>query len=193
MPAHRCHKTASLSALLLSVLLAGCFSFENYQGPRMDPLLNTGLESTPAFPNLKLAVMLSENAKKTLQITYQGSMYGGYSAREYIDKMYAVYRRNFQTVIQVERAEDARQANVDLIAVIDDYAPKMGFVNRQETTVIFLTLDNRKIDEIKAAFEKRMGWNTKKDVEAFSVAINGQLEEGMRKSRALADFAQERP
>jgi len=160
-------------------------------GPRMDPYAGTGFESAPAaFPQLKLALILSENTKKTLQINNQSA--GSYDAKGWEDKMYGVYRRNFKSVVKVDFAEEARDSGADLIAILDDYSPKMGLVNREETTVIFLTLDNVKIDEIRAAHEQRMGFNIQAMVDAFSNAINGQVENGMRKSQALAEFAKTR-
>ncbi|MDD5629011.1 MAG: caspase family protein [Elusimicrobia bacterium] len=172
------------AALILLPLLSGCMSM----GPRLDPYAGTGLESLPpAFPDLRLAMVLSENTRKTLQMNRQGG--GSYDVQGWEDKMFGVYKRNFKEAFRTEDVEEARQSVADLIAIIDDYSPKMGFVNRQESTVIFLTKDNRKLDEIKAAHEQRMGFNVQAMVDAFSNSINRQIETGIRGSQALADFA----
>ncbi|MBI5240415.1 MAG: caspase family protein [Elusimicrobia bacterium] len=176
-----------LSAVILLPLLSGCMSM----GPRSDPYAGTGLESAPAaFPDLRLAMVLSENTRKTLEINRQSA--SAYDAPGWERKMFDVYKRNFKEAFRTEDVEEARQSNADLIAIIDDYSPKMGLVNREEVSVIFLTMDNRKLDEIRAAHEQRMGFNVQAMVDAFSSAVNGQVEKGIRDSAALAEFAKSR-
>ena len=173
-----------LAASLLLPLLAGCMSM----GPRSDPYMDAGLESEPAaFPDLRLAMVLSENTRKTLELNRQSA--SAYDAPGWERKMFGVYKRNFKEAFRTQDIEEARQSVADLIVIIDDYSPKMGLVNREEVSAIFLTKDDRKLDEVKAAHEQRMGFNVQAMVDAFSNAINGQVEKGIRGSAALAEFA----
>lgn len=183
-----------LSLASLAFLLVGCSNTMTGYPAHKDIYANLAVPSAPpAFPDLNLALVLSENAKNSMKTLHRDA-FSGFDAGAMVEKMYTPLRRNFKTVAVVERPEDARKANADLVVILDDYWPKYAFVCREERTLVFMTLDNQKIAEFKAAFEKTwLGTNVQAFMDLFSDTLNEQVETALRKSQALADFAKTRP
>lgn len=142
----------------------------------------------PAFPELTLAVMQSENTKAAIEYAYKGSAWSNFDPRALQEKERAMYRRNFKAVVQVERVQDARAVNADLVGLLDNFAA-VGRSTKLDYKTVFLTLDNQKIDEITASGEKSMAWNAGKQVEELTDEVLGKIEAGLRASSSLAEFA----
>lgn len=162
------------------------------QPKRQDTYAGMGMGSAPAaFPQLTLALLFSENTKNAIDYGYKGAAWGGFDPRRPQVMEKAMYQRHFKTVVNIDKAADARGINADVIALVDNFV-EAGRVTKADYRTVFLTLDNEKIDEITAHAEKSMGWNAGKAVEELVDEALRQLEASMRASLPMREFAKSR-
>lgn len=162
------------------------------QPQRRDTYAGMDMGAQPAaFPQLTLALLFSENTKNAIEYGYKGAAWGGFDPRRPQALERAMYQRHFKTVVQIERAADARGINADLIALVDNFA-EVGRNTKVDYKTVFLTVDNEKIDEVSAHAQRAMGWNAAKAVEEIVDEALRQIEASMRASLPLREFAKTR-
>ena len=161
--------------IVLLTLMPGCVE----PPERQEPLAGLGLQSgPPAYPNLTVALVLSENTKNTMQYAYKSGATMAYSPEKILEGQIEVYRRNFKAAVRVEKADEGRTINADLI-VVHDFFAEVGQSLRLDAGAILLTLDNQQVDKILIKTERPLPFIKSPGV--FGQAVEGAAEETLQK------------
>lgn len=188
-------RTSISVILVLSAITAmmGCAvsRSEEYR----DPLANIHIQSaSPAYPNIVLAVLISENTKKTIEDGRHGrSWKTAEELEKMLDQDIDVYRKNFKAVIRIDKFEDVSAVNANLVAVLD-WVAGIGDSAKSEKRAIFLTPDKQPIDTIKGQGIQPVGTfagpgSFKKATEQADATARGQLALALGSSLKLAEFS----
>jgi hypothetical protein len=183
-----------VTALLLLLLSGACLPVP-VQPVKQDPLAGTGLDQAPAYPDLTIAIVNSENTKNAIAFGYQGSLYAGFDPQQIVGRLYDIFRRNFRTAVRIERVEDAAAIKPDLVAVLDVFVQsKASF--RMDVSAIMLSPQKATIETLRSGGEKAFGMSgpggAGRVIDSVSQDTVRALEQALRNSRALAAFAQDR-
>lgn len=160
-----------------------------------DPLAGIHAQSASrAYPNLVLAVLVSENTKNTIEDGRHGRSWK--TAKE-LEKMLEmdidVYRRNFKAVIRIDKFEDAAAVHADLVVVLD-WVAAIGDSAKSRKQAIFLTVDKESIDTITGQSVQPVGTfagpdSFRKATERADAQARAQLASALAGSRKLSEFS----
>ncbi|MBF0329677.1 MAG: caspase family protein [Nitrospirae bacterium] len=189
----------------LSILFSFLFLFSGCETPltvpeRLDPL--SGLDIVrPAYKDMTVGIVISENTKRTVQFLHDARGYGSFDYEKINTLFTDFFRRNFKKAVRLEKIEDANMAQLDMIVIADLYV-NVDIHNVTElmpekvhaqidAALIILSLDHKQIDTIKGlgigALE-RPGYNPEKLIlEALD-----NLGVRLRSSMKLAEFLKAR-
>lgn len=165
------------------------------KGPgRLDPFAGIQMSKTPAYPNLSVALLLSENTKNSIQYGQEDGRSAWVDLAQIIEQDIEMYRKNFKTVVKIDKMADARSIDADLIVVIDTFfEPGIG-VN-MDGSLIVLDPNEREIDRIRGHSERSaasvMASPGAVVTEAFT-ELRNQLEDGLRASTKLREYSKSR-
>jgi hypothetical protein len=157
---------------------------------RQDPFAGIDMRKTPAYPHLSVALILTENAKKSMEYGQWGSQQAGFDFNQAMEQEIDLYRSNFKSVVKIEKMADAQIAGTDLIVILDTFI-EGGLSLKLEKTLIFLDPDQKEIDRVHAIYEHGMSI-TKGPAGAIAAVlseIRRQLEDGLRASVKLREYA----
>ncbi|OGW70343.1 MAG: hypothetical protein A3A88_09095 [Nitrospirae bacterium RIFCSPLOWO2_01_FULL_62_17] len=101
-----------------------------------------------------------------------------YSPEKILEGQIEVYRRNFKAAVRVEKADEGRTINADLI-VVHDFFAEVGQSLRLDAGAILLTLDNQQVDKILIKTERPLPFIKSPGV--FGQAVEGAAEETRQK------------
>lgn len=186
-----------LSALLLP--LAGCIAMPQMprQPVRQDPFAGIDIEKRlPAFPQLNLALFLSENTKNSVAFGRQGGAMGGFDIAPIVESKFELFKANFKSSVRIDRLSDAKTSQADLVALYDSFVEVKGSF-RLDVTVVFMDVDGKEIDRVQARGERAfgmlgLGQSPGGPIVQVVGDVNRALERDMRASVKLADFARAR-
>lgn len=187
---------SAIIILLVGMVLTGC-AVAPAPVEYRDPLAGINVQSSsPAYPNLVLALLLSENAKNAITHGIQGgSTWAKFEdPRKIIEKDIDIYRKNFKDVIKIDKLEDVSAINANLVAVLD-YVADVGLVTKSDKRAMFFTLDKQPIDTIKGQGIQPGStiWPGSdiegKTLERADAVARVQLESALRSSVKLAEFS----
>jgi len=161
---------------------------------RQDPYENLKLPATPAYPDLAVALLLSENTKNSIAYGRQGGQMAGVDVNPIHEQDIEMYRRNFKTVVKIDSLPEARTVGADLIIVIDRFV-KAGFSLSMECSLILVDPDGREIDKISAQSDSSSVEASKRNSPSTILSetmknLRTQLESGLRASEKLRAYAQ---
>lgn len=192
----KCNAISLISVVFIlsaMVVMAGCAASrsEEYR----DPLAGINMQSAfPAYPNLVLAVLISENTKSTIEDGRHGrSWKTAEELEKMLDEDIDVYRKNFKAVIRIDKFEDVTAVNANLVAVID-WVAGIGESAKSTKSTIFLTPDKQPIDTIKGQGIQPVGTfagpgSFRKATEQADTAARLQLSSALGRSVKLAEFS----
>ncbi|MBA3071091.1 MAG: hypothetical protein FP829_02835, partial [Nitrospirae bacterium] len=105
---------------------------------RVDPLAGLGVVTTPAYKDITVGVIASENTKKSYQFGRESLQWApaSFDLEGFFDKFSDIFRRNFKAAVKLERIEDAKMVQIDMIAVLDIYDTAVGAQVKTEASVI---------------------------------------------------------
>lgn len=187
------HKAALLCAVA-PLFLAGCMPQIPQQPVPRDPFAGLFDAAPPAYPNLTLAIFLSENTKNSVQYGKQSASLlpgGAQYAQSMLDQNFASLKRNFKSTVRIEKLEDTAKSGADLVAVMDWLVQnKTEF--RTHTGLVFMTLEGRTIDtiQIDASRPFSLSWsNPMKPYEEANAEAQEKLMAALRNCAPLVEFA----
>jgi hypothetical protein len=166
----------------------------------VDPLasLNLGASSRlPAYKNLSVALLLSENTRNTGEQLEKWNQMMVYNQAAQVNLNYIfrglseIFKSNFGSVITVRSIEEAQKSNVDLIAVLDIKMELSNFIwnpTRAEITSIMLNSDKTEISRIR-------GEGTRKGHAVVATAFNdaqNNFELALLNSQELHKYSKEK-
>ncbi len=182
--------------LLVGMAMTGC-AIMPVPAEYRDPLAGINVQSAPpAYPDLVLAVLISENTKNAIKYGIQGgSSWATFEdPKKMLEKDIDVYRKNFKAVIRIDKFEDFSAINANLVAVLD-WVADVGVSAKSDKHAIFLKPDKQPIDTIKGQGIQPVGviWpfsdNDVKALERADAEARVQLESALRSSAKLAEFS----
>lgn len=177
-------------AIIMSVFLGGC---SNPQ--KLDPF--AGLDITAeqaAFPNLTVAVIVSQNTKNTRTFGKKWGDLWGVDSEGIIIQGIDVFRKNFKSAVRIDRIEDAKSLNADMVAILDWrlYA-EAGGLWHFDTDAIMVTLDQSPIDTISSNNERVINtFLVAKTMREWSGEVWRRFGFKLRSSQKLAEFAKDK-
>jgi hypothetical protein len=183
-------KTGLLSLIVVLLLSTGC----GFSGPsRKDPFAGIEMNAVPAYPDLSVAMILSENSKNSIEYGRKGGAIAGFDVNQIIEKDIEMYQRNFKSIVKVDTMQQARSLNVDLIAIIDSFGD-VGLGIEMDGSVIFLTPDKQELETIKGHSERSfsIGSSPETVVTETAADVRNQIEAGLRSSKKLQEYAKSR-
>nr|MBI3612094.1 caspase family protein [Nitrospirota bacterium] len=129
-----------------------------------------------------------------MQWAYQGSAMGGYNPERLIESYFELFRKNFKTVVRIEKIDEARATNAELVAVFDLFVEVKGSA-KFDTSVMLFTLDKQQIDVVRGQSDRPiplLGGSSGpwKIIEAASEEARNSLETSLRESAKMAQFSQ---
>jgi hypothetical protein len=183
------------AVIILSVIMAmtGCAvsRSEEYR----DPLADIHIQSaSPAFPNLVLAVLISENTKNTIEDGRHGRSWKTEEELEQmLEKDIDLYRKNFKSVIRIAKFEEAAASEANLVVVLD-WVAGIGDSAKSDKRAIFLTPERQPIDTIQGHGIQAVGafagpGSFRKATERADAAARLQLATALGSSVKLAQFS----
>ncbi len=156
---------------------------------RRDPLAGAGPVGPPAYPDVTLGLVLSENTKNALAYGREGAKHADFDPDQEFDKTLGVYRRNFESTSQHETLEAAMRSGVELVALVDDFA-EVGTSVDIEYGAIFFTPQGKKLAELRGRAEQMIGLSDPGEVVvAVGAEARQKLEQAIRGSSELAQHA----
>jgi hypothetical protein len=183
-------------------LLSGCFSNPLPQARREPFALPTAMNPTHKDKDLALGLILSDNAKNAVQHaeqysqTYQRHTLAVDAAGKVFEDIFAMFLRQFKTVVKIEKVEDAKAHNVDLVAVLDVYLELPSPSNPADNVRInlgakFLTTDNTQIDVATTESVSTFSWSARvaDNIQIVSRDAIRKLEVAISSSVKLAEFS----
>ncbi|MFH1723038.1 MAG: caspase family protein [Elusimicrobiota bacterium] len=177
---------------MTGLLLAGCMPIPKAPS-RRDPFAGIDIRTAPpAYPGLTLALILSENTKAAIEYGHQGSAMAGFDVNRFIEEDIEVYKRNFKTVVKVEKMEEARAINADLIALLDTFVEAKR-IFKMDSSVVFFSPDQRQIEKIGAQGERSFFTASPATVvSGVAEEVRREIESSLRASAKLAAYAKTR-
>lgn len=180
-----------LPAAASSLLLAGCISIPKNPAPT-DPFAGLFDSAPPAYPNLSVAVFISENTKNSVRYGMESAgMLPGASGlvQSMLDQRVERFKRNFKSAVRIEKLEEASKTGADLVVVMDFLVQSKGRFKIHEA-LVFMTLEGRSIDTLQADVEKRYSaFNPMGPVQEASSESQEKILAALRNSAPLAEFA----
>jgi len=202
----------------ITAILAGCVTAP----PRVDPFASITV-TNPDYKNLTLGVVLSENTKKSLKYTgdmaarnadavgkhvfgdYRGSM--GETADKLFPEVVELFKKNFGSVVKIDRIEDAPSVQADAVVVLDIFMglPQVKFFPLPGVTdakfdigSIFLALNGKSIAEIRGTSSKTPGMprssrNINAAVDLAKAEALGLFQRALMDCAPLTEFARTIP
>jgi hypothetical protein len=132
------------------------------------------------YKDLTVALMLSENSKNAAQYlkTINALAFFNPIAQFSVEKLFQdttdIFQRNFRATARIEKIDDAKNVNADLVAILDIVA-ESGVVSftrtKFEITAILLTLDQKQVAVVKGEGVRIIPFP------AFSTMIQGAASE----------------
>jgi len=183
-----------MTAVVLS--MAGCINIPGMpmQPVRQDPFAGIDIEKQPpAFPQLSLALMLSENTRNSVAFGRQGADMGGFDIAPMVESKFEMFKTNFKSSVRIDRLADAKAAQADLVALYDSFVEvKRSF--RLDVTVVFMDVAGNEIERLHAGSEGSFlrGQGPGGPIPRVLRETNHALERDMRASVKLAEFARSR-
>ena len=163
---------------------------------RLDPFASLS-KTNPAYVDLTLGLIYSDNTKNALEYANKYSRSHGPGAEQQVfTDIAAVFQQNFKAVVNIKKVDDAKAVNADLVAVLDIYAkfPDVNWFDDAKISVssVFLTIDNKQVEIVKIESvgtpDLDMERTTRK---ALNQAIK-ELDAALRGSVQLAEFSKAR-
>ena len=187
---------SAIFILLVGVAMGGC-AIAPAPVEYRDPLSIINIQSaSTAYPNLVLAVLISENTKNAIESGRRRKVWiTGGDLEKMLEKDIDIYRKNFKAVIRIDKFEDVSAINANLVTVLDWITDVQNPNNTQfDKRAIFLTLDKQPIDAIKGqGIQKVQGIdsnaNVVKAIKRADAEARVQLESALRSSVKLAEFS----
>lgn len=184
----RSGRRRAVAALLAAVGFSGCAGMGLRPPPRVDTLAGIELRP-PAYGQLTVGFVRSENTKNSLRYGRQGQAWADFDLDGMVVRLQAVFRNNFKAAVNLERVEDADAFKVDVIAVVDVFVD-VGRTVTIKSNAILLSPERRQIDTVSAATARTFGpFNIGAQIEQASAANSQQLDEALRASGPMADYA----
>ena len=181
------------AAVALGVLLCGCAVPIATMPQRQDPFAGLGLpKAKGGHPELSIAVVASANTQATVDFGHK--VLAGSATDKWLKQEFELLQRNFGKVVHAASLPEAWGAGVDLVAVLDVYDQTWTSCKYDET-IVFLAPGNAEVDRVKAATDIpfRGPFSTNKVLAECIEDVQGQIERGIRNSKALREFAQRKP
>ncbi|MFI5362570.1 MAG: caspase domain-containing protein [Elusimicrobiota bacterium] len=180
-------------ALVLSFagigILSGCAA---PQPVPKDPFANLFDSAPAAYPNLKVAVILSDNTKNSFDSGQKNSWYPGVGelAQSMLDRNAEMIKKNFQSAVRVEKLSDAARTNADLVVVMDLLVQYIR-TEYVQNSLIFVTPDGRTVETLKTDGRKSYFGclNPINCLRAAADEAREKLAQALHASTALAEFA----
>jgi hypothetical protein len=154
----------------------------------LDPM--AGIDLPAAYPGLSVGVVPSENLKRQFEHGVKMNRFARYDMHAMRDRAQAVFKRNFQRVIQLGSLREAAASGVDAIAVLDILAEGRGRNWKFSAGSLLFAPDGRKLEEVRG--EKAVefqAFNTGSVIEAAFYGAIDQMEAALRNSSALGGLA----
>lgn len=178
--------------LSAALLCSGCIP---RQPTPTDPFAGLFDGGPPAFPDLTVAVFISENTRNSARFGLESARLlpgGSDFAQQWIEQDIDRFKRNFKSAIRIERMEDASKAGADLVAVIDLLVEAKGTF-RVQRGLIFMTPDGRSIDTVRVESAMRVSaFNPMKAIQKANTESREKLYAALRNSAPLAEFSRKR-
>jgi Ca2+-binding EF-hand superfamily protein len=169
---------------------------------RQDPFSSLRPVSS-AYKDLTVGLVLSDNTKNAMQYAENyGEKIGGLgdprvtkAASQLFQDIAVVFQRNFKAAVKIEKVDEAKAVNADLVAVLDIF---MEFPNsflgdvKVDTKAIFLAPDNKEIDaiqvkDVQGAYKYALGVSAA--TEEAAKTVRNKLESSILGSVKLAEFS----
>lgn len=141
-----------IALVVISLLISACNTASVKH--QEEPL--AGL-TTGNYRNLDLALILSKNTKEGMKSrASRGTCLVGWDPEKWFNESIERLEKNFKTVVRADTIEEARAAQPDLIAVLDNTAAHYCFrvAMDLEFSAAFMTPDQRPVDVVRGANEK---------------------------------------
>jgi len=178
------------AALAAGALLVGCAMPIATMPKRQDPFAGLGLpQAQGGHPELSIAVVASANTQATVDFGHK--VLAGSATDKWLKQEFELLQRNFGKVVHAASLPEAWGAGVDLVAVLDVYDQTWTSCKYEET-LVFLAPGSAELDRVKAATDIpfRGPLSTNKVLAECIEDVQGQIERGIRSSKALREFAQ---
>lgn len=158
-----------------------------------DPLAGISIENRPpAFPNLTLALIVSENTKNSVAYGRVGAAMGGMDISPIVEEGFRAYKENFKAVVRVEQPSQAAAAGADIVAVVDRYA-EAGLKFKMTAKTLFFDLAGTSLETLETSREaSMMSRAAAARVGEVSRAVSQDIDRQLRASAALREFAAKR-
>ena len=182
------------TALLLSA--AGSIFFVGCLPPRQptpqDPFAGLFDSAPPAFPNLTIAVFVSENTKNSVRYGMEGARLApGMEAvvQSMVENNVTRIKKNLKSAVRIEKLADAPKSGADLVAVMDSLV-QGGRNFKIHDGLILMTLEGRTIDTLTVDVTKSIGmFNPAGALQEADSEAQDKLIRALRDSAPLAEFA----
>lgn len=178
----------SSAALALTVGLAGCAGMP-FLPQRQGPASGPDLPPAPAaHPALSLALVASANTKSAVNFGHK--VLAGSKADKWIKDDLKFFQRNFGKVVHATSLAEAWASGADLVAALDIY--EQGATGcKYDETAVFLAPGDKEIARIRASTDVPFQgpFSIGKALKKCRSEVQAQLENGIRSSQALLDFA----
>lgn len=178
-----------------AILSAACVLLSACVPPRQptaqDPF--TGLfDAAPApYPDLALAVFVSENTKESVRYGLESAklLPGAEEVvRSMVDQGVGVLKNNFKSAVRIESLKEAAASGADLVAVMDKLVQTGGKFSIHDK-IVFMTPEGRVLDTLQVDTERRFGFNPLAAMKEADAESRARLLRALRASAALAEFA----
>lgn len=157
-----------------------------------DPLQHLFDAAPAAYPNLSVAVIISDNTKHSFESGQKNAWFPGVKefADSLLDENAEVIKKNFKSAVRVDDLSQAAKAHVDLVVVMDLLVQYMR-TEYVQNSLIFTTPDGRTIETLKTDGRKSYFGcvNPVNCLRAAGDEARAKLERALHDSAALADFS----
>jgi hypothetical protein len=184
-------RNGNLILITMALSFAGCISVPK-QPVAQDPFAGLFDAAPPAYPNLTVAVFISENTKNSVRYGMESAgMLPGASelVQSMLDTRVEKFKKNFKSAVRIEKLEDASKTGADLVAVMDFLVQTKGRFKIHDG-LVFMTREGRTIETLQVDMERRFSaFNPMGPIQEASSEAQEKLLAALRNSVLLAEFA----
>jgi len=178
--------------LFFAALASSCAPFPAAQPVAQDPFAKLFDSAPAAYPDVRVAVIVSENTKNSFESGMKNSWYPGLRefAESLLERDAGMLKKNFKSAVRVQTLDEANKSGADLVVVMDILVQYMR-TEYAQTSFVFLTPDGRTVETLKTEGRRSyMGClNALNCLKAAADEAQEKLLRALHDSTALAEFA----
>lgn len=171
------------------LFLTGCLPPR--QPTPQDPFAGLFDAAPPAYPNLTLAVFVSENTKNSARYGMESAKLlagAGQAVQAMVDQSVELLKKNFKSAVRIEQLKDAAMSGADVVVVMDSLVQTKGKFSIHDK-LVFMTTEGRTLDTLQVDAERGFGFNPLGAMKEADAEVREKILRALRNSAPLAELA----